>query len=149
MVLLGSRGPVPKRSEDRVRANVVEGGVSRAARGGSGFRVPAADREWHPIAKRLWNAAKRSGQSRFYEPSDWLMLFSLCDDLSYYKTRNVRSGQMLQAIMSGLTSLLLTEGDRRRVRIELDDGVGSEGELSLGEAQVIEWSRVFQERRVR
>ena len=32
-----------------------------------------------------------------------------------------RSGQMFQALMSSLQSLLLTEGDRRRVRIELSE----------------------------
>lgn len=37
------------------------------------------------------------------------------DGVEYHK----RSGQMLQTIMSSLTSLMLTEGERRRARLEL------------------------------
>ena len=91
-----------------------------------------ADPEWHDIAQRIFNAAKSSGQADFYQDSDWAMLYSLCDDLSYYKTprewtdkdtgelrQQNRSGQMLQSIMSALASLMLTEGDRRKLRMEL------------------------------
>ena len=54
----------------------------------------------------------------------------MCDDLSFYKspftTRDgeeyhKRSGQMLQTIYSAMERLLVTEGDRRRVRIELHE----------------------------
>lgn len=95
-----------------------------------------ADPEWHDIAQRIFNAAKSSGQSDFYQDSDWAMLYSLCEDISYYKSdhkstyinkktgdvteyERPRSGQMLQAILSNLASLLLTEGERRKVRMEL------------------------------
>ncbi|MBN6777424.1 hypothetical protein JRG19_02520 [Pseudoclavibacter alba] len=103
-------------------------------------KPPAASSEWHPIAKRLWKAAKESGQSRFYEPSDWAVLYSLMDDLTYYKQARVRSGQMLQTIMSSLSSLLLTEGDRRRLQIELAKPVEAEAS-SVGEAEVLHWQR--------
>lgn len=93
-----------------------------------------ADPEWHDIAQRIFNAAKSSGQADFYQDSDWAMLYSLCEDISYYKTPKIwtdkdtgeertqnRSGQMLQAILSNLASLLLTEGERRKVRMELQE----------------------------
>lgn len=62
------------------------------------------------------------------------MLYSLMDDLTYYKAQSRRSSEMLSAIMSGLTSLLLTEGDRRRARVELSrpsEGVASPGVVEL------------------
>lgn len=90
------------------------------------------DPEWHPIAQMIFNSAKSSGQSDFYQDSDYAMLYTLCEDISYYKTPKTwidkdsgeertqnRSGQMLQAILSNLASLLLTEGERRKVRLEL------------------------------
>lgn len=92
--------------------------MTRAA-GADVVKQPPASREWHPIAKRLWKAMGESGQSRFYEPSDWAVAYSLMDDLSHYKAGAKRSGQMLQTIMSSLSSLMLTEGDRRRLQIEL------------------------------
>lgn len=115
---MGTRGPLPKRSEDRQRRNAPERDVVKAA-GADVVKQPPASREWHPIAKRLWKAMGESGQSRFYEPSDWAVAYSLMDDLSHYKNGAKRSGQMLQTIMSSLSSLMLTEGDRRRLQIEL------------------------------
>lgn len=122
---MGTRGPIPKRSEDRHRRNEPVQPI-KTAPAGVKKKPGAACKEWHPIAKRLWNSAKQSGQSRFYEPSDWAMLYSLCDDLSYYKAQGKRSGQMLASIMSALGSLLLTEGDRRRVQVELEQPEESE-----------------------
>ncbi len=90
--------------------------------------IPDADPEWHPIAQDLWESLEKSGQARFYEPSDWAIAYSLCDDLSYYKLARVRSGQMLASIMSALSSLLLTEGDRRRVQVELNRKQADDGE---------------------
>lgn len=84
-------------------------------------RWPSADPEWHAIAKSLYNACKKSGQSDFYQQSDIAMLFSLCEDLSEYKKSPRRSGQMAQTIYSSMERLLVTEGDRRRVRIELHE----------------------------
>lgn len=131
---VGVRGPVPKRSEDRRgHHSRDERPPIKSAPAGKRHRPPAASKEWHPIAVRLYNSAKKSGQSAFYEASDWAMLYSLCDDLSYYKSQAKRSGQMLASVMSGLSSLLLTEGDRRRVQIELEQ---PEDDLSAHEAHV-------------
>jgi hypothetical protein len=46
---------------------------------------------------------------------------SLCEDLSFYKKAGKRSGQMLQTVCSAFERLLVAEGDRRRVRIELHE----------------------------
>lgn len=90
-------------------------GVSRPA------KPPNADRSWHPIAQRLWDAVKQSGQADFYQASDWALLYSLCEDLSVYKKSGKRSGQMLQTIYGAFERLLIAEGDRRRVRVELTE----------------------------
>ncbi|WP_406192387.1 hypothetical protein OH733_05380 [Streptomyces griseus] len=64
---------------------------------------------------------KTSGQADFYQNSDWAFAYSLCEDLSHYKSSGKRSGQMLQTIYSSFERLLVAEGDRRRVRIELTE----------------------------
>jgi len=135
---MGERGPIPKRSDERARRNAPEREVVKAD-GAKKVPIPAADRNWHPIAKRLWNAMKKSGQAVFYEPSDWAVAYSLMDDLSYYKNQHKRSGQMLAAIMAALTSLMLTEGDRRRLQIELFRQAADEERLSAGQAEANEW----------
>ncbi|MFC3504456.1 hypothetical protein ACFOOK_26290 [Micromonospora krabiensis] len=120
---MGSRGPVPNRSDDLSRdrdANrgdraPITKGKSRPA------TVPDPDEGWHPIARLLWNATLESGQADFYESSDYAFLYSICDDVSYYKRQGKRSGQMLASIYSAMENLLVTEGARRRVRVELQD----------------------------
>lgn len=131
---MGERGPIPKRSESRQRRNTKDDAITRAP-GAEKVEVPLADPTWHDIAIKLWVSLQESGQSKFYEPSDWAIAYSLCDDLSHYKYMTKRSGQMLASIMSSLSSLLLTEGDRRRVQMELQratpDDLESEGVVEM------------------
>ena len=135
---MGTRGPVPKRTESRQRRNVSEVDVKRAD-GAEDVSQPAPDPDWHPIATRLWESLGRSGQSRFYEPSDWAVAYSLMDDLSYYKASSKRSGQMLATIMSAMSSLLVTEGDRRRVQIELARPNADDSEENTKVAVMDKW----------
>jgi hypothetical protein len=117
-VLVAKTGPVPKRSESLQRRNAAKT-VPVAAPGAESVLIPEPDPLWHPISRQLWDSLALSGQSKFYEPSDWALAFSLMDDLSYYKLAQRRSGQMLASIYAQMSSLLVTEGDRRRVGIEL------------------------------
>ncbi|QPI61968.1 hypothetical protein I1A49_27705 [Streptomyces malaysiensis subsp. malaysiensis] len=84
--------------------------------------MPPADESWHPIAARWYTSLGESGQSQFYEPSDWAMAVYLAEAMS----RNLKSGrfsaQLLQTVLSGMTDLLTSEGARRRARIELERG---------------------------
>ena len=138
---MGSRGPIPKRTGQGHRTTVARKAKTvQTVRVGGGreVQIPAPDPEWHPIATMIWEAAAESGEAVFYEPSDWAVLYSVCDDVSHYKSRKQRSGQMLASINTMLTSLLLTEGDRRRVQIELErqpveEATESEGVTSMRE----------------
>ncbi|AKY03613.1 hypothetical protein SEA_IZZY_6 [Streptomyces phage Izzy] len=116
-------GPVPNRESDLARPRSRKGGdVQEVTKGVMRpVKIPNADRDWHPIAKRLWDSLKTSGQADYYQNSDWAFAWSLCEDLSYYKKSGKRSGQMLQTIYSAFERLLVAEGDRRRVRIELHE----------------------------
>lgn len=121
----GSRGPIPKRSGTRlgnISNGEAEGAHVTKAKAAEDVQVPRVVSDWHPIAKRWFKALKDSGQSEFYEPSDWAYAYFLADQMSYYQKSKSRSSMMLTAILSGMTGLLLTEGDRRRARIELVRG---------------------------
>lgn len=120
---MGLRGPVPNRSDDLARPRERNGEARQlgAITTGElrGTTIPHADPEWHDTAKKIYKSARTSGQEDFYQNSDWALLWSLCEDLSDYKKASRRSAQMAQVIYSGFTSLLLSEGDRRRARLEL------------------------------
>ncbi|MEU9057847.1 hypothetical protein AB0D13_02840 [Streptomyces sp. NPDC048430] len=120
---MGNRGPVPNREDDLARPRSRKGTDQQSVTKGEmkPVKVPNADREWHPIARRLWDSLKSSGQADFYQNSDWAFAYSLCEDLSHYKSSGKRSGQMLQTIYAAFERLLVAEGDRRRVRIELSE----------------------------
>lgn len=127
-------GPLPMRSEELTRDRSRMGrdrGPDIAQ--GQMFDCNPDDwqpgEDWHPIAVRVFNSLKTSGIAEFYQDSDWAIAWTICEDLSRYKEPLInretgeeyykRSGQMLQTIMSTLLSLGMTEGDRRRMRIEL------------------------------
>ena len=69
---MGARGPIGKRSEELMghRSKEEKDAVTKAP-GALEVPVPDPDDLWHPIAKRWYEALAASGQSRFYEPSDW------------------------------------------------------------------------------
>lgn len=117
---MGSRGPVPKRSEERIRRNKEEVPVETVTAIGI-VQVPDLDFEDpHPMIRDFYESLKDSAQSKFYEPSDWQFArFTL-----HFADRLVKSGkpssQMLAAVNSALTELLVSEGSRRRVRLEVE-----------------------------
>lgn len=84
------------------------------------MKVPEPDAEWHAIAREWFAALGESGQAAFYEPSDWATAKYVAEAMS----RNLQAGrfsaQLFAAVLAGATSLLATEGDRRRLKLELE-----------------------------
>ncbi|MFB7495873.1 hypothetical protein ACFC09_14415 [Streptomyces sp. NPDC056161] len=91
-------GPIPKRSDQRRRRDKKDGPELVKAPGGVAPAVPPADEDLHPIAARWYASLGESGQSQFYEPSDWSMAVYLAEAMS----RNLKSGrfsaQLLQTV---------------------------------------------------
>lgn len=138
---MGSRGPVPKRSEQRRRANkpaTLSGEISKAPATPT-VEAPEASEEWHPVARRWYLSLAASGQATFYEPSDWATAYLIAESISrdlnpqfVGVTAGDRSepiyeviplkGASLAAYLKAMGNLLATEGDRRRASIELQRG---------------------------
>jgi hypothetical protein len=131
---MGTRGPVPNRESDLARPRSRKGKEHAEPVTKGELRkvtVPTADSAWHPIARKLWDSLKTSGQADFYQNSDWAYAYSVCDDLSHFKKSGQRSSMMAQVIYSAMSNLLVTEADRRRVRIELHEPEAGEDEASV------------------
>ena len=105
--------------------------------------------QWHPQATSLYEAVQHSGQAEFYTESDWVKLYIVCEQLSlnlqptfvgFAKQAQVvtvngdeqlvfvqnpisgivpMNGATLNAIQSMMTSLGISEGDRRRMGMDL------------------------------
>jgi hypothetical protein len=118
----GTRGPVPKRSSERRRRNA--GSKVETVKFDLGpVAMPAADPRWHSIARDWYESLAKSGQSIFYEPSDWQYARYVAEVMS----RNLKQGKkfsamLFTAVQSGMSDLLTTEADRRRVRLEIERG---------------------------
>lgn len=143
-----SRGPVPKRSDQRRHREKPEVPIETAI-GAAEVVVPDPDPDWHPIASRWFVSLAESGQSVFYEPSDWATAFLIAESMSrdlspQFVGINEKSGEVekdviplkgasLAAYLKAMSVLLVTEGDRRRARVELMRPVGEEDEAGVSE----------------
>lgn len=118
---MGARGPAPKRSTERRRRNK-ESRPQKITATGS-VKPPRVSAHWHPIAKSWFTSLRDSGQSEFYEPSDWQAARYVAEIMSKH-LKGKPSAVLFGAIWSAMTDLLTTEASRRRVRLEVERAHG-------------------------
>lgn len=142
---MGARGPAPKRPEERRRTNKPETPQSSVEMRGP-VEIPPANPRWHKLAIELYESLETSGQSQFFEPSDWaeaqLLAESLSRDLKpqvigvtevkgidadgepFVRPKVVKAymplkGASLSAYLKAFAGLGVSEGDRRRIGITI------------------------------
>lgn len=130
---MGTRGPIPDREGNLARPRERKGNDEQAAKRGQ--LQPIAidwqpDPEWTDFTKQVWESASASGMADFYQDTDFAELWFICQELDRYSQPKVytktgelyykQSPEMVKALLTGLSNLGFTEGDRRRIRIELD-----------------------------
>lgn len=123
---MGVRGPVPKRSEERIRRNKLEVPIDKVSALGN-VEVPELDfDDPHPLVTDLYRSMRDSAQSKYFEPSDWQYAKFTLHFADKLLKSSRPSSQLLAAVNSMLTDLLVSEGSRRRVRLEIErsDAVG-------------------------
>ncbi|WP_257162376.1 phage terminase small subunit [Corynebacterium cystitidis] len=116
-------GPPPKRSDQRRRRNKPADGqtVSKAV-GASRVKAPNVKPKWHPLMKDWYRSLKESGQSQFYQPSDWRTAQLICHIMSEaLNGEEPIKASLLAQFNSVATDLMTTEGARRRLRLELQN----------------------------
>lgn len=111
-------GPVPKRSAERRRRNL--SGQTDTVRMDGPVEAPECPEHWEPMARDWYLSLVESGQSRYYEPSDWTAALYVGEAMS----RNLRSGkfsaELFRTVWAAMTDLLTTEGARRKARMEVE-----------------------------
>ncbi len=132
--MAGTRGPIGKRDEERIRRNTPDVPTTTITAIGL-VPVPDLGFDAHPLVVDMYESLKDSAQSRYYESSDWafarLTMYAIDDMLKGKGDEKRISPMMLASVNSMLSSLLVTEGDRRRVRIEIERNKnnGEEGKV--------------------
>lgn len=124
---------MPNRSDDLTPA----GERKRKERGSTVTRgasipanIPEPDVDWCHAARQIWDAMLESGGCAYFESSDYAVLYMICDQIDHlYQQGGRRSPEHLRVIMQTLGTLLATEGDRRKLRIELEKSDQSEATI--------------------
>jgi hypothetical protein len=118
---MGARGQVPARSDRRRRKNKPDTPIERVEADGE-VVIPPAEEDWHPTARAWYESLRESGQSRFYESSDWWQAH-FCASLMHQSLTGEKVNAQLVAQIRGLmTDLLSSEASRRRVGLEIVRG---------------------------
>ncbi len=132
---MGERGPVPKRSDQRRRRNKTE--IDSAPNASAVKLGPPCPRWLTGLGGKWYQSLRTSGQAVYYTDSDWASALVIAKGIQAFEQRP--SAHMLAAVLSGFGSLASTEGERRRLRIELERGADADPDAEAGVASMEEW----------
>jgi hypothetical protein len=133
---VGVRGPIGKRDDERIRRNIPENPTVTVQAIGTVEIPPLGDvshlGETHPLISEMYDSIRASAAVKFYEATDWqfarMTLYMLNQELIAAQNNGKPVGAMkLTAINQMLSALLLTEGDRRRARLEIERAPADSG----------------------
>lgn len=96
----------------------------------------------HPLAKDFYESLAISGQSRYYEPSDWQRARVMIWSLSKMLDSGRPSAMLIAALQKDMADLLVSEAERRRVRMEISRGVPDTSERDARVSQMAAYRRV-------
>ncbi len=112
--------PLPKRSSERIRRNKLEVPIEKVSVIGAVSVPDLGIDDPHPITADLYQSLRESAQSRYFEPSDWAYArFCLVFADKLLKSQRP-SGPVLATVHSMMGDLLVSEGSRRRFRVEVE-----------------------------
>lgn len=124
--MTASRGPVPKRSAERRRRNLVPG--ASTVRMGGTVEIPDLPPDTHPIAADWYRSLAASGQSQFYEPSDWAAAALVAAVMTRLLATRRFSAQLFSGVWAAMEALMTTEASRRRARLEVERAIDEASE---------------------
>jgi hypothetical protein len=99
--------------------------------------IPTAAPHWCPQARSWYNSLVLSGQSDFYEASDWAT--AVCAAEAYDMFFRTHNASILGSFTRLSERLGVTITDRKRSRIELDDPEPEDADEDAADKAVITW----------
>jgi hypothetical protein len=119
-IIMGVRGPVPKRTSQRLgHMTKAQKAESTSIQVTGAIEVPPPDDSWHPAAVEWYLSLQDSGQSKQFEPSDWAAARLVAAEMTRMLA-DAPNGALFRVLWSAMGDLLTTEGARRRVKVEID-----------------------------
>lgn len=133
---MGQPGPVPKRTELSHAHGKRE--TDRVPNQAAARLGPDAPSWLDGFALDWYESLRTSGQAVFYTDSDWLTAQLVARGVMDYIRRP--AAMKLHAVMNAMGDLCVTEGQRRRVRIELErSGPQQDPDRAAAEAEQKQW----------
>jgi hypothetical protein len=114
--------PTPKRNAERRRRN--KGSQADVVHRAETVSAPPPPPGLHPAALRWYEALQQSGQSEYFEPSDWAAALYVAEAMTQNLNASRFSAQLFGVVWSAMDDLLTTEQARRRARIEVQRELG-------------------------
>jgi hypothetical protein len=99
--------------------------------------IPDANPSWHPTARSWFNSLALSGQSEFYEASDWATAVMAAQIYDMFM-RTYRAN-LLPSFLRLSERLGVTVIDRKRNRIELNEPEVTDHDEEAADEAVIKW----------
>lgn len=125
---MGTRGPVPKRSNERLghRAQAELDAVERLVNSGP-VEIPPPCEHWAVPALDWYVGLQASAVSKLMEPSDWAAAKFVAEGITRLFEADNLNASLYGGIWRSMNDLLTTESARRRLQIEVERH-GSEAE---------------------
>ena len=111
--------------------------VTSGAASDRDFPIPTADEGWHPKARSWYNSLKISGQTEFWEPSDWATAVAAAD--AYNVFLRTHNASILAQFVRLSERLGATLSDRKKSRIELAEPAQEDEDEDAADAAVQGW----------
>lgn len=128
-----SFGSKPMGSDDDPRFIAVERGKSRR----EGIPIPTADPNWMPEAQSWFRSLKLSGQSEFYEASDWATAVAAAR--AYDIAIRSHNASWFTNFTKISERLGATITDRKRSRIELEEPEPEDADEDAADEVITGW----------
>jgi hypothetical protein len=113
------------------------GPVSHGRTRRNGIPIPEASERWLPISRSWYNSLKLSGQSAFYEASDWATAVAAAQAYDIFlRTYNASTLATFERLSARLGVTIV---DRARARIELADPDPTDRDEEAADSAVIRW----------
>lgn len=117
---MGTRGPVPKRTSQRLgHVTKAEKAAATPVKVVGVVEVPPADESWHDLAKDWYQSLSDSAQAQLMEPSDWAAARLVAAEMTRMLAEPPNAA-LLGKIWSAMGELMTTEGARRRLKVEVE-----------------------------
>ena len=118
---MGSRGPTPKRASERTRNNKTgEDGLEIKKGVAQPYTWTDPSFDWEKPIQRYYMSFQKSGMAAYLQQTDVEQLWLACEFLDRQFKSGRPSAMLVGEAMKMTDGLGATEGERRRIKIELD-----------------------------